>query len=85
MKDLQSVVGEARLNFYSRILPWGATTLAALAVIGTLHAYAISNEERGLAYCLMALFLSILAIVAWDVARMIGRVRKEIAATPKSD
>jgi len=83
MKDLQSVVGEARLNFYSRILPWGATILAVLAVIGTARAYAVSNEERALAYCLIALFLSILAVIAWDVARMIARVRKEIAATPK--
>jgi hypothetical protein len=83
MKDLQSVVGEARLNFYSRILPWGATSLAAITVICTVLAYAEGNEERALAYFVAALFLSILAVVAWDVATMIGRVRKEIAATPK--
>lgn len=74
MIDLKTVVGEARLPFYRRVLPVASTAVALVFIALFIWSYANHQTGRGNGFLGVAIFLSILAALAWDVSRMIDRI-----------
>ena len=69
-------IGEARLNFYTRVLP--ATTVALTAAFAALclWAFIAGREDRAASFLVVAIFLTILTVVALDVSRMLRNLLK---------
>lgn len=78
MPELHRVIGDARLTFYRRLLPWGATIITAVFFAATVIALDADRAERAAAMATVTSVAAIIALLAWDVVRMLGKMERHL-------
>jgi hypothetical protein len=81
MPPLQRVLGETRLVFYRRLLPWGATAITGLFLIAMVWSMIAGRDDRAEAMAVVAGFMALIALLGWDVVRILSRVERAMNAT----
>ena len=80
MPHVHALIGDARSHFYRRMLPVWTTVLTLTAAGCSVWAAIGQRSDRANAYLAVAIFLAILMAVSWDVAFMLRRLERDLAA-----